>query len=99
MNPGELMGGLALVMAVLGWAYQLGYQGAKVTRSTQDIKTLTEDLKLISDRMVKHHEDRGLHTGEEWREEVRTSLTRLESKIDALPCKRWPRAAECQIED
>ena len=88
------MGAAGLAMAVLGWAYQLGYLGAKVSRSDQDIKDLTSDIKAVNDRMVQHHEDRGLHIGVEWRQEVREALARLEEKLDKLPCKRWTKSAE-----
>lgn len=71
-----IFAGIGLLLALLGWAYQLGFMGARVLRSERDIAELKQEQTRIE---------------REFREEVRRSFTELGGKIDALPCHnpRW----------
>jgi hypothetical protein len=67
-------------MSLAGWAYQIGVQSARTFRAEADVK-------ILEGRVVVHHERTDIHVSEEWRNEVRESLRRMEMKIDNLPCK------------
>jgi hypothetical protein len=62
---------ITLGLALLGWAYQLGFMGARVLRSEKDIST----LQLKQERAEK-----------EQRDEVKQVLEKVLAKIDELPC-------------
>jgi hypothetical protein len=61
----------ALLLSLLGWAYQLGFFAARVSRSEKDIAELKEkDTQIEKD----------------FRTEVREGFGKLYAKIDELPC-------------
>jgi hypothetical protein len=70
----------AILVALAGWAYQLGVMNSRVVENSRA-------LRELQDRMTQHHEDVSKHTSDEWRAELRLTLHRLEAKIDQLPCK------------
>lgn len=62
---------LTLLLALLGWAYQLGFLGARVQRNEKDIG----ELKIKQDQNEK-----------DLRTEIRDSFNKVYQKIDDLPC-------------
>ena len=70
--------GAGLLLALLGWVYQLGFSAARILRNEKDIEELRNK---VEDREVK------------FREEVRDNFKGLYRKIDELPCKNlgWKR--------
>lgn len=78
MQTGLVIAGLALtlIIALLGWIYQLGFMGARVQRNEKDI----DDLKKTHDQNEK-----------DLRTEIRESFNKVYAKLDSLPCKnpRW----------
>lgn len=73
-----IFAGAGLLLALLGWVYQLGFSGARLVRNEKDI----EDLR-------KRFEEREMV----FRNEVRDSFQRIYQKLDELPCKNpgWKR--------
>lgn len=67
-----IFAGIALLVSLLGWAYQLGFLGARVNRSEQDIA----ELKRIQTQSER-----------DFRAEMRESFGKVYSKLDELPCK------------
>lgn len=66
-----------IVLALLGWAYQLGFQGAA-------LRELSEAIKILQTRLTAHHEDISIHVSAEWRQEMREGLRALSEKLDRL---------------
>ena len=70
----------AIIVALTGWIYQLGVMSGRVSRNEVDTKVLEERMRL-------HHENTTIHVTEEWRNEIKANLARMESKVDELPCR------------
>ena len=81
------VGLFGMLIALLGWAYQLGFMASRVTRGESDIRNLQE-------RMTNHHERTDLHPSDEWRKEIRERFDRFDTKLDNLPCKTCPISKE-----
>jgi hypothetical protein len=69
---------ITLGLAILGWAYQLGFMGARVQRNEKDI----DALKAKQERNDK-----------DMRTEIRESFNKVYQKLDDLPCHnpKWDR--------
>lgn len=80
-----ILAAAGLLLALLGWAYQLGFLGAKVQRNVIDIEKLNKEL----DDYKKESSKQDM----EWRKEIRESFDKVYRKIDELPCKKpgWKR--------
>jgi hypothetical protein len=73
MEHGLVMAGLALTLliALLGWVYQLGFMGARVIRNEKDVAE-------IKSRQEQNEKD--------LRTEVKDGFSKVYQKIDDLPC-------------
>jgi Tfp pilus assembly protein PilO len=78
---------LTLVLAILGWVYQLGRQDARQSRSEADI----QELKALQQACKASH----TQDEKDLRLEIRESFNKVYSKIDALPCHNpgWKKEA------
>jgi hypothetical protein len=81
---------IAIVLAVLGWAYQLGRSDARLHRNEKDIaeiKSSRVDCRRDHDSFEK-----------DLRREMRESFLKVYEKLDALPCHNpgWGKNAGCQ---
>lgn len=51
------VGIIALVIALLGWAYQLGYANARINRNEKDISSLNKEFrKEVTDSLRRLHD-------------------------------------------
>ncbi len=66
-----IFSGLGFVLALLGWAYQLGFMSARINRNEKDI----EELKKSAAQNDK-----------DFRSEMREGFGKVYTKIDELPC-------------
>ena len=73
MEHGLVIAGLALTLliALLGWVYQLGFMGARVIRNEKDVAE-------IKSRQEQNEKD--------LRTEVKEGFSKVYQKIDDLPC-------------
>jgi len=69
----------AVVASILGWAYQLGYSSARLSRNERDI----EELKRRQDEARK---DRAQSIAA-LDEKISAGLDKIYDKLDKLPCK------------
>lgn len=74
-----ILAGAGLLLALLGWVYQLGFLSARIVRNEKDIEKLAQD--------IKEHEKNTELKDSNWRKEIRESFGKIYQKIDELPCK------------
>ena len=70
---------LAVIAAILGWAYQLGFTSARIQRNEQDIADLKS--KLEEARRDRAEEIKELQKA------ISAGLKQIYEKLDKLPCK------------
>jgi hypothetical protein len=73
-----LLGICTLVLAILGWAYMLGFSNARLIRNERDIEAM--NMKLDSARKITQDRE------DEFRKEIRESFEKTYRKLDELPC-------------
>jgi hypothetical protein len=73
-----LLGVCTLLLAILGWAYMLGFSNARIVRNERDIETINIKLECAQ-KVTQKRED-------EFRKEIRESFEKTFKKIDDLPC-------------
>lgn len=79
--------GLALLVSLLGWAYQLGRSDARLSRNEQDVLKLNAQVELLQ---AQREAD-----AEKLRTQISAGFSKIYEKIDALPCHKpgWGKEA------
>ena len=76
------LGVIGFVLALLGWAYQMGFLSARIVRNEKDIM----ELRAKSDQSEK-----------DLRLQLSESFSKVYEKLDALPCHNpgWGKGERC----
>jgi len=84
-----LIASAALLLSILGWAYQLGYSNARIVRNERDIDAIQRDMKDRALAFQKREDD--------LRKDISEGFERLYRKLDELPCHspKWTKDMCC----
>lgn len=77
---------------LIGFVLNLLALGAMIGRIDTMITILEQRTAALEVRMTAHHEDTGMHTTAEWRQNLMNTVNRIEGKVDAHLMAQQPRS-------